>query len=223
MFCTSRQWRAVLLVITLLPAGSPPPVFGYALEGYSWLSGSTVNIRLSFTGPSTGILQDGFATFNGSAADALNLWNQQLQLIKFGWTTNLAGGLDGDGQNSAFFSNNAYGMSFGDALAITIYYHSGAVMKEADNLFNSAILWDSYRGPIQYNSKKKKYVYDLHRVALHEFGHTLGLTHPDEEGQTVIAIMNSHVSDLDHITDDDIAGITFLYIRPSSPVRCRLG
>ena len=62
-------------------------------------------------------------------------------------------------------------------------------MREADNVFNSAILWNSYRGPIQYDFRKRQYVYDFHRVALHEFGHTLGLDHPDDYGQTVTAIM----------------------------------
>src|SRR5207247_1871393 len=51
----------------------------------------------------------------------------------------------------------------------------------------------------------------FHRVALHEFGHILGLDHPAESRQTVSAIMNSHISNLDQLTSDDIAGAQALY------------
>jgi len=192
-------------------AGSASHLFGYALEGSSWPVGSTINEHLALTGPSNGSLQDGSGSFNASATDALILWNQQMDLVHLNAIATGIPGTKGDGQNSAFFSSNVYGMSFGSALAITIFYTDGSTMREADNVFNSAILWNSYRGPIQYDFRKRQYVYDFHRVALHEFGHTLGLDHPDDYGQTVTAIMNSHVSDLDHLADDDITGITFLY------------
>jgi hypothetical protein len=163
-------------------------------------------------GPSTGRLQDGFTTFNASAADALAIWNQQINLAKFSWTVSSIGGSQRDGQNTAFFSSTVYGQTYGPAIAVTVYFYNGSTMLEADNLFNSALLWDSYRGPVQYNFKKGKYVYDFHRVAIHEFGHTLGLAHPDDAGQTVTAIMNHIISDLDHLAADDIAGIKFLYV-----------
>ena len=121
MFPTFRRWVATALLL----AASATHLFGYALEGAVWPTGSTINVHLSFTGPSSGSLQDGLGTFNGSAANALALWNQQIELIKFGWTTGSVGGVDGDGQNSAFFSSTAYGMSFGDALA------SGSITKLA--------------------------------------------------------------------------------------------
>ena len=55
---------------------------------------------------------------------------------------------------------------------------------------------------------------DFHRVALHEFGHVLGLAHPDAVGQTVSALMNSIISDLDGLTQDDGDGARSIYNLP---------
>lgn len=185
--------------------------WGYALEGYSYPAGSTINMQLGLTGPGSGHLSDGFTTFNQSAGDALSLWNQQVDLAKFTWVVvSTAGGHD-DGLNQVFFGNSVYGQSFGGAIAVTLIRYSGSTIVEADTTFNSANKWDSYRGPLHYNAQKKVYTYDLHRVALHEFGHTLGLAHPDQAGQSVDAIMNSQVSNTDHLTEDDIAGARALY------------
>ena len=54
-------------------------------------------------------------------------------------------------------------------------------------------------------------VWDIRRVALHEFGHALGLDHPDEHGQSVDALMNSILGNLDSLTADDIAGAQSMY------------
>ena len=53
---------------------------------------------------------------------------------------------------------------------------------------------------------------DFQRVALHEFGHVLGLDHPDQFGQNVAAIMNSTISDTDALQYDDILGAYALYL-----------
>ena len=62
------------------------------------------------------------------------------------------------------------------------------------------------------------------RLLLHEFGHVVGLGHPDEHGWFERAIMNSHLSyrepttgewvTLDELQPDDTAGIRVLYGRP---------
>lgn len=50
----------------------------------------------------------------------------------------------------------------------------------------------------------------IRRLLLHEFGHAVGLDHPDEAGQTVAAVMNSTIYH-NHLQPDDIAGIRALY------------
>ncbi len=78
-------------------------------------------------------------------------------------------------------------------------------------LFNSGVSFNSYRGALQRNSKTGAITYDFHRVALHEFGHVLGLNHPDQNQQSITALMNSTTSDLDSLAADDIAGAGKLY------------
>lgn len=50
----------------------------------------------------------------------------------------------------------------------------------------------------------------LRRLLLHEFGHVVGLGHPDDAGQRVAAVMNS-VIHYNQLQPDDIAGIQALY------------
>ena len=193
------------LSVSLLFLLGSQTLFGYALEGESWTLDRTVVMQLSLGAPRA--LLDGFASFNESAQDALNVWNPYLAHLHL--TAVLASPVtatSGDDEMSVLFSSTVFGDKFGSGtLAITLLNYRDSVMEETDTLFNTAYSWDSYRGPLLPN------VVDFHRVAIHEFGHTLGLDHPDQAGQNVVAIMNSHIGDIDTAQPDDIAGVQFLY------------
>lgn len=64
-----------------------------------------------------------------------------------------------------------------------------------------------------YNLPNNGSVYDFRRVLRHEFGHALGLDHPDETTppQQVTAIMNSTTGDIEFLQPDDKLGMVTLY------------
>ena len=85
-------------------------------------------------------------------------------------------------------------------------YRDGALL-DSDIVFNTYFAWGAYAGPYHYNQP------DLHRVAIHEFGHALGLTHPDDHGQWVEAIMNATADDTQTLQADDREGAQAIYGR----------
>jgi hypothetical protein len=184
------------------------PARAYTLEGQFWTADRMVVMQLSLGGPQA--LSDGFGSFNESARDALNMWNVNLTHLRFGFVMNSpVPPVGGDDEMSVLFSSTVFGDAFGSGtLAVTLLNFRGTVMEETDTLFNSAYTWDSYRGPLRSAE-------DFHRVAIHEFGHTLGLDHPDQAGQHVTAIMNSSVSNIDALQSDDIMGAHALDTGPA--------
>ena len=108
-----------------------------------------------------------------------------------------------------------FGDPFGDAVAVTYYLYRGDTMVEADVLFDRGRNWNSYRGNTR--SASGATLYDLRRVALHQFGHVLGLDHPDQNGQSVTAIMNSRVSNVDSLQTDDTNGARAIYGATAAP------
>jgi hypothetical protein len=189
--------------------------YGYALEGRSWPDGTVITMQMEL-GASSQTLQDGSQTWNEAAAPALDDWNAEMRDVQMAAVMDSTKAVSsGDGFNSASFSSTVFGDSFGSGvLAVTYYRTQGSTLQEADILFNTAQLFDSYRGNLQFNSQGKC-VCDIQRVFLHELGHALGLNHPDGAGQHVDAIMNSVVSNLSQLTVDDQAGIQFLYGAPT--------
>ena len=191
------------LIICVTTMASPS---GFSLLANKWPNG-TVTMHLQL-GSGSGTLIDGSTSWNQVATNALATWNTNIDLVKFSAVNDstVSRG-DGTGTNNVFFDSAVYGRSFGrNTLAIaTSWYNTASNAKiEGDVVFNNAEQWNSYRGNLRTAN-------DFYRVALHEFGHVLGLDHPDESGQRVTAVMNSIISNLDALAADDIAGARALY------------
>lgn len=196
------------LAIFALAVSLASPSRGYDLEGYSWNRNRTVLMHLSLP-PGGGPFLDGSPSLNASAEDALNIWNQYMVHMQFAVDRNAILPPSGtDANTSVSMASTFYGEDFGGGtLAITLVTPRAPNLIEADVIFNSAIHFDSYRGNLQPGTQ------DFHRIALHEFGHVLGLDHPDEAKppQNVSAIMNSSISNIDSLRVDDIAGARSIY------------
>lgn len=146
-------------------------------------------------------------TFNQLAKNALDGWNLvgvgviQDHSFFSSTTADVAPQCIRDGVNVVAFSASKCGFEWGDTLGITSALIVAERTIEADVLFNANATWDAYRGPLRTSAGRR--IQDFNRVALHEFGHVIGLDHvPD----TVQSIMTVRASDIDELQADDIAG-----------------
>ncbi|KAE8697461.1 hypothetical protein F3Y22_tig00110621pilonHSYRG00306 [Hibiscus syriacus] len=97
-----------------------------------------------------------------------------------------------------FFPNNhGDGNPFGRAFAHAYYPTDGRVH------FNENWNWTS-------NPTKEKSKVDVQSIAVHEFGHALGLDHSSEKAAVMYAFFNPGIMKRD-LTDDDKKGIKALY------------
>jgi hypothetical protein len=205
-----RRFAAGCLAVTLVMIVSAERARGFVTLGSKWANG---NITMHLTlGPGSGTMPDGTTSYNAAVTNAMSTWNGHIDFAKFAAvpdSTRPNG--DGDLVNHVFFDDDFYGEQFGElTLAITTRWTLNESQRvEADVVFNNLFQWSSYRGNLR--SANGRDLWDITRVATHELGHALGLDHPDERGQSVNALMNSILGNLDSLTADDIAGARSLY------------
>jgi hypothetical protein len=190
----------------------------FNLSGQRWANGQVV-MQLQL-GPVNRPLLDGATSWDAVAEDALASWNSNLSSVQFSAVRNSTAAIArGNRLNNVFWSSTVYGDAWDTrTLGITLSTYDPRTSRysETDVIFNSTVQWDSYRGPLRTASPGVN-LNEFRRVALHEFGHALGLNHPDDVGQTVTAIMNARSSNVDALTPDDIAGARAIYDNPNNP------
>ena len=198
-----RRVGVILLAAVCLLCISPSRSRAYWYDGAKWTTNPVMSLQL---GAPTSALIDGSTTWGQPAEAAMAAWNDYLDGIQFRVIrdSTAATGL-GNGVNNVFWSNTIYGRSFEQFAGYTMWLSRGGAIYEADVIMNNQSSWNSYRG------NRRNGVIDFRRLVMHEFGHVLGMNHPNEHGQVVNAVMNSSPGNTDTVTADDIAGVQFVY------------
>jgi len=189
----------------------------FSLEGRRWPAGTTVVMHLELGSASTPLI-DGSPDWDSVAESALAAWNPFLKSISLSGRRDASAIASGNRVNTVSFSDDVFGEPFGSGvLAVTQTFYSPrtSTITETDVVFNRARNWNSYRGNLR--SAPGGTLIDLRRVALHEFGHAIGLDHPDDQGQSVVAVMNSRVSNVDGLQADDVSGADAIYGADAAP------
>ncbi len=210
--------RAALLSLLLIPTWCLCDGLAHVQNttpdgvGLFWSASQAVlNLRLGC--PPNNPLTEWGPCWDTAAQDAAAQWNAVGAQFKFRIqspsrpTSVACDGSAVDGISTVVWADTHCGMAWDDTtLAVTgTWYSRRGELLDGDVFFNANRDWSTYSGPWRFSA------IDFHRVALHEFGHILGLGHPDDHGQSVKAIMNSKTSNIDRLQADDIRGIRAIY------------
>jgi len=196
-----------LLFLALLFANSSN---GYEVSGNLWENGQAVfHFGIDGDSPTGGSWSAAFNRSMGAWTTATAF--EFLAIDDFvDPCTDRGAGLFGDNIVGIDFTATVCGTEFNaNVLAVTLSAGTclnaqctgGFHITDADIVFNNTVNWDVYSGPRLFG------IVDFERVALHELGHALGLSHET----TNSAIMQGLVSDTDSLLLDDINGANSIY------------
>nr|WP_299982285.1 matrixin family metalloprotease [uncultured Pseudoteredinibacter sp.] len=196
--------RILCLAFALLAIYFPSPQsLAFTLLGPKWENGKvTFDTSFPEPNPSTHL-------WSKAMRQAATEWGSSVENLNITFTNNdyhpCAGMTDSfpadGGKNAGGFHINACGEDFGqDVIAINFSTSLNSTYQESDIVFNSNRTWAIYDG-------NRKTAIDFKRVALHEFGHLIGLDHEN----SAAAIMRPYTSDRFTLSEDDLAGARTIY------------
>jgi hypothetical protein len=187
-----------VFVISVFVVSQPVGVEGYRFWGSRWPNGT---IRLyHLLGAPRRPFSDGDRSWDEVAQRAMSQWNGVIRNVRFSSRRYPAVDVPWwDGFNDVAWTSGLPARTLGVTYQLSYF----GVRVESDVVFNARTAWDSYRG------SQRSRATDFRRVALHEFGHVLGLDHPPSG----TAIMRARISNVDRLRGDDIAGAQRLYGR----------
>lgn len=150
---------------------------------------------------------------------SLNTWDQEVSFDIFG-TRNASGTTDGaddtspDGKNEVMFEN----LGATNTIAYTIVWGifrgppSQRELVEWDAVFNTAYLFGD-AGPTDEVNLGNTSIMDYQDIATHEFGHSLGLGHPDDgcTEETMYRYADYGETKKRTLETGDVAGVNELY------------
>lgn len=186
-----------VLIIGVFVVSQTVGMEGFRLYGGRWPNG-TIRLYHQLGAPRRPF-SDGDRSWDQVAQRAMSQWNGVIRSVRF--SSRRFPGQDVPWWDG--FNDLAWRAMSARTLGVTYQLSIRGVRYESDVVFNARTAWDSYRGSLRSRAT------DFRRVALHEFGHVLGLDHPPS-GR---AIMRARVSDVDRLRSDDIAGAQWLYGR----------